>query len=404
MSENKQAYISHVHLKGYKSIRDMEIDLLPGLNIIIGPNGSGKTNFLEFLDYSNSFSVLTKSPPKQDFYSHIEVSLAEGDKIDTFYIGSYKMKTKKNLQFVIHILGKINNNKIYIDHELIFSNIQEVPEIHKGNIKNEEDNIDIGIPNYLTFTNPLHLLLNQGIKIDIIGNLYEMDENDEAIGEPFSLLIIESPHNVSGIENLLQESFGNLNKQEINKSIKKNFNLHEKFKIDLAKYTSIQDLKLDLEIAREFDSNSIDNLFFQFYVNEKWLYWNQLSDGTKRLFYILVSTFFTESNRPVFLEEPELGIHPDQLKKLMQFLKEQAKEKQIIITTHSPQVLNILSENELDHIITTRYDAEKGTTMHHLTEEQKQVAHNYIEEGLSLGDAWVYSTQFEQAIEEEEIG
>ena len=88
----------------------------------------------------------------------------------------------------------------------------------------------------------------------------------------------------------------------------------------------------------------------------------------------------------------------------MQFLKEQAKEKQIIITTHSPQVLNILSENELDHIITTRYDAEKGTTMHHLTEEQKQVAHNYIEEGLSLGDAWVYSTQFEQATEEEEIG
>ena len=84
--------------------------------------------------------------------------------------------------------------------------------------------------------------------------------------------------------------------------------------------------------------------------------------------------------------------------------KEQAKEKQIIITTHSPQVLNILSENELDHIITTRYDAEKGTTMHHLTDDQKQVARNYIEEGFSLGDAWVYSTQFEQATEEEEMG
>ena len=44
-----QAYISHVHLKGYKSIRDMEIDFKPGLNIIIGPNGSGKTNFLDCL-------------------------------------------------------------------------------------------------------------------------------------------------------------------------------------------------------------------------------------------------------------------------------------------------------------------------------------------------------------------
>ena len=45
----QQAYISKVHLKGYKSIRDLEIDFKPGLNIIIGPNGSGKTNFLECL-------------------------------------------------------------------------------------------------------------------------------------------------------------------------------------------------------------------------------------------------------------------------------------------------------------------------------------------------------------------
>ena len=45
-----QAYISKVHLKGYKSIKDLEIDFKPGLNIIIGPNGSGKTNFLEFIE------------------------------------------------------------------------------------------------------------------------------------------------------------------------------------------------------------------------------------------------------------------------------------------------------------------------------------------------------------------
>ena len=52
MSETKEqqpAYISRVHLKGYKSIRDLEIDFKAGLNIIIGPNGSGKTNFLEFI-------------------------------------------------------------------------------------------------------------------------------------------------------------------------------------------------------------------------------------------------------------------------------------------------------------------------------------------------------------------
>ena len=48
MNDNKKAYISKVHLKGYKRIRDLEIDFKPGLNVIIGPNGSGKTNFQAF--------------------------------------------------------------------------------------------------------------------------------------------------------------------------------------------------------------------------------------------------------------------------------------------------------------------------------------------------------------------
>ena len=62
-------YISRVHLKGYKSIIDTKIDLHPGLNIIIGPNGSGKTNFLEFLR-----DVLNSNPPRNTFYVSLEIS------------------------------------------------------------------------------------------------------------------------------------------------------------------------------------------------------------------------------------------------------------------------------------------------------------------------------------------
>ena len=41
------SHISHVHIEGYKSIDNLDVDLLPGLNILIGKNGSGKSNFLE---------------------------------------------------------------------------------------------------------------------------------------------------------------------------------------------------------------------------------------------------------------------------------------------------------------------------------------------------------------------
>ncbi|MEY4927547.1 MAG: hypothetical protein RI894_1983 [Bacteroidota bacterium] len=43
------AYFKNVHLKGYKSIKDTQIEFLRGLNIIIGQNGSGKTNFFGIL-------------------------------------------------------------------------------------------------------------------------------------------------------------------------------------------------------------------------------------------------------------------------------------------------------------------------------------------------------------------
>lgn len=36
---------------GFRSLRDFEICLTPGLNILLGTNGSGKTNFIDFLDF-----------------------------------------------------------------------------------------------------------------------------------------------------------------------------------------------------------------------------------------------------------------------------------------------------------------------------------------------------------------
>ena len=55
-SESKKLYLKEVHLSGYKSIKDVEIDFQPGLNIIIGKNAAGKTNFLKFLN--NSYHIL----------------------------------------------------------------------------------------------------------------------------------------------------------------------------------------------------------------------------------------------------------------------------------------------------------------------------------------------------------
>ena len=39
--------LSRIHLSGYKSIRECELELRE-LNVLIGPNGAGKSNFIGF--------------------------------------------------------------------------------------------------------------------------------------------------------------------------------------------------------------------------------------------------------------------------------------------------------------------------------------------------------------------
>jgi predicted ATPase len=38
-------------IKGFRSLIDFELALRPGVNVLVGPNGSGKTNFIDFLDF-----------------------------------------------------------------------------------------------------------------------------------------------------------------------------------------------------------------------------------------------------------------------------------------------------------------------------------------------------------------
>lgn len=101
-----------------------------------------------------------------------------------------------------------------------------------------------------------------------------------------------------------------------------------------------------------------------------------------------------ELDRIIFIEEPELGIHPDQLHKLLQFLREQSEKHQLIITTHSPQVLDMLKDDELDRITICELDEKKGTQFRKLKKAQIATAKKYMntEPGMFLSDYWRYGS------------
>ncbi len=117
--------------------------------------------------------------------------------------------------------------------------------------------------------------------------------------------------------------------------------------------------------------------------------WSYLSDGTKRLFYIITETLSIESGA-LIIEEPELGIHPRQLYSLMNFFKDQSVEKQIYISTHSPVVLDVLSPKELNCIIITKF-GKKGSEFRKLSKKEKDKAIEYMNSVGELSYYWLHS-------------
>ncbi len=390
MSTNKHtnpAYISHVHLKGYKSIIDTEVELHPGLNIIIGPNGSGKTNFLEFLwkvsnikfeelpnQISGNLNFYFQNDKDKQIY-HFKKNLkyneesqkVESDLEETLKYGAVNIDSKK------HKMGK---SGVFFLYPLLnkFPKWYQISPII----------ISYGLPKIIqNLAQSLSFILKR-TKIKGKPNFYYDEYN-------------YNPQVTEGIKKILEASSSKYLLEENSKEID---GLSNKLNQNLNKFSSIEQFRIKPELKLNKDKTyyRADYINFEFLIGDNWLKWNQLSDGTKRLFYIISEVTLNEGL--CLIEEPEIGVHPNQYRKILTFLKEQAKNKQIIITTHAPKTLDVLEDDELDRIILTRYEKDLGTKMRHLSNEEQQHAVKFMkEENFFLSDFWTLTSFFDEEAE-----
>ncbi|MCK4258551.1 MAG: AAA family ATPase [Halanaerobiales bacterium] len=95
------------------------------------------------------------------------------------------------------------------------------------------------------------------------------------------------------------------------------------------------------------------------------------SDGTLRFLGMLAALFSPKPGKIYFFEEIENGIHPTCLHLLVQLLEQRAKATgiQIIVSTHSPLILDYLSEESLEYAsLIHRNDAKLGSKIIPLTQ------------------------------------
>ena len=388
-SENDSLFLKEVFLSGYKSINNVNIEFQRGLNIIIGKNAAGKTNFLSFLnnclslefqDLNNFSSLLSFENGK-----NITIETNKNIAIEDLFKNS---NLNSEVESILKISGKEIKGKKTINEKLF-----------EKNIMFNNSFLCHGIPNnYPLINTPV----NWQFELKKVST--DLSKVFRDVKMPYFLRCFALNLVLATIE------INNLTEKNIQNVFDKRFKIILKLSTIFAKYSPIQDFRVsdNFNIFIDNDKFYINNLFIEFKVDNQWLPFSNLSDGTKRLFYIISEIFdeYPDSDlrpssggfytsldgisRIILLEEPELGIHPHQFLKLMEFLKEESEKKQILITTHSPQALDALDKNELNRIIVAYSTTDEGTKLRHLDENELIKANEYIKEDF-LSDYWLYS-------------
>lgn len=110
---------------------------------------------------------------------------------------------------------------------------------------------------------------------------------------------------------------------------------------------------------------------------------NQLSDGTIR--FICLATLLLQPSElqpeSIVIDEPELGLHPFAITALAEIIHTVSRNKQIILSTQSVELLN---EFRVDDIMVVDRN-EDGTKFKRLNEEELK---EWLETDYSLGDLW----------------
>jgi predicted ATPase len=146
----------------------------------------------------------------------------------------------------------------------------------------------------------------------------------------------------------------------------------------------IQEININEHSFKEQNLN-ISNVLYniRFIVKNTPVSYLQLSYGTQRVLMILLALLYDKSTT-LLIEQPEDGIHIGLLRKVLAICFEYAEvyNKQLIITTHSPEVINMFQPESIRLVKMT----EKGTKVSIFDKEEIPLIYDYLENEGALSD------------------
>jgi ABC-type lipoprotein export system ATPase subunit len=126
----------------------------------------------------------------------------------------------------------------------------------------------------------------------------------------------------------------------------------------------------------------------QFKIGSQKLSPNQLSEGSFKTLALLFH-LITEDSTLLLIEEPEVCVHHGLLSSILGLIKSYSRHKQIILSTHSDYVLDQVKP---DNVFRVMFDKEKGTLARSIkktmTSKEVSALKAYLAQEGNLGEYW----------------
>ncbi|MDR1483366.1 MAG: AAA family ATPase [Planctomycetaceae bacterium] len=354
--------IKSIYVNNFKSLVNFKIDLAD-FNCLVGLNGSGKSTFLQFVSFlsqlmkGNMKGWLNRrgweftdclSQMKTDFNIEFRVDFVEDDNLCGSWEGTYQSI------LLYCVKEKISYNGVTIIVENIDDNTRTF-RLTENNVSLLESNIIFQYKGSILSV----------LKHPIISEKFDTLKSFISGIEMCDLLSPDMLHQGSKVESA--ESIGlkgenlaaflwKIGEEKCNKIVQKLKPFYpqlEKIEIQDCNYVKplIGNIKKELFITESYkkqQSDTVVNLVLA----------NHINDGLLRLIAFLAQ--LETKSQSLLFDEIENGINTELIDFLMKQLIE--NDKQIIVTTHSPMILNFIDDDIARKGVHYFYKTQEGFT------------------------------------------
>jgi predicted ATPase len=353
--------LDNIRIEGFKSIRQLPDFNLGPLNILIGANGAGKTNFISFFKLLN-----------QIVQNNLQVFIGQSGGANSFLYFGQKTTPEMKFRLVFGsngydctLIPAAGDTLIFADELVWFHDKKRYP-------------------------NPYTVALGGGHRET---ELYEVSKSS-----PYPTI---ADHALNAIKSWRVYHFHDTSSSA---KIKQQGDLHDNqvLRPDASNLAAFLYLLRETEndhyrkiistirlVAPFFDDFSLrSNPLNQEKIQLEWqekgadTYFNAqtLSDGTLR--FMCLATLLLQPNLPstIIIDEPELGLHPYAIAILASMLKSASQKTQVVVSTQSVPLVNQFRPEDV--IVVDRKDGQSTFERHTSVDLE-----NWLDD-YGMGDLW----------------